>query len=115
MIARRNIYIDQGVDFVTSLELETDDGEEYDITDNQFFSHVRKTYSSSNAIEMETNVVNGDSTNIIVLTIPAGLTENLKPGKYQYDVIMVYPSTKKTKILEGLLFINETTTRNFND
>jgi hypothetical protein len=42
MSTRANLYVDQGVDFVTSLNLFTDVGDEFDITTQEFSCDVRK-------------------------------------------------------------------------
>jgi hypothetical protein len=111
MTTRANLYVDQGVDFLIALELETDDGEEFPISEQQFFCQVRKLYSTKVQFEAELEVVVNGVTNEISLYFPAGDTRNIEPGKYQYDLIMQKISGHTTKILEGLIFIVPTITR----
>jgi len=49
--------------------------------------------------------------NILEFALSAEATENVDPGNYVYDIIMVNPSGAKTKILEGLLKITPTVTQ----
>jgi hypothetical protein len=111
MTARANLYIDQGVDFLVSLDLETDDGEDFPVSTQQFFCQVRKVYSTTVQFEANlTAVVNG-TTNTVTLSFNPEDTANVKEGKYQYDLLMVESGGKITKILEGLLFVLPTITR----
>ncbi len=111
MTTRANLYIDQGVDFLVALELETDDGDEFPITDQQFFCQVRKMYSSTVLFEADLEVVVNGVTNELNLFFDPNDTRDVKPGKYQYDLIMRKFNGDTLKILEGLLFILPTITR----
>ncbi len=111
MTTRANLYVDQGVDFLVALELETDDGEEFPITDQQFFCQVRRLYSTTVLFEAELEVVVNGVTNELNLFIKPEDTKYIKPGKYQYDLIMVKFSGDRLKLLEGLLFILPTVTQ----
>lgn len=111
MTTRANLYVDQGIDFLVALELSTDDGDDYDITDQEFFCQVRKLYSSAIAFEVDLEVVVNGVTNELNLYIDPSKTKNIEPGKYQYDIIMKKANGISTKILEGLMFILPTITR----
>lgn len=111
MTTRANLYVDQGVDFAVTLDLFDAEGVDYNISDQQFFCYVRKLYSSSIAFEVEA-VINTDDNdqNNLDLIITAEKTENLDPGKYQYDLVMKNGITTE-KILEGLLILLPTITK----
>ena len=111
MTTRANLYIDQGIDFLVSLELETDDGDEFPVTDQQFFCQVRKMYSSTVLFQADLEVVVNGVTNEVNLFFDPDDTRDVKPGKYQYDLIMTNGNGKIKKILEGLLFVLPTITR----
>ncbi len=101
-----NLYVDQGTDFLTSLELETSTGEEFPIAGKEFYCQVRKVFSSAIAFEANTEQVINGVTNTLNLIITADMTKNIEPGKYQYDVLMKTTSNGQVaKILEGLMFI----------
>lgn len=109
MITRANIYVDQGTDFSTFLNLSTESGV-YDLTTQNFECDVRKVFSSYSLFSPTFVVEPGGETGIVEMQISQELTANVEPGKYQYDVLMVTGSTKE-KILEGLMFILPTVTR----
>lgn len=108
MTTRANIYVDQGTDFSTFLNLSTDTGV-YDLTSRQFECDVRKVFSSSSLFSPTFVVEPDGETGVVKMEIAREATANVEPGKYQYDVIMINGSTKE-KILEGLMFILPTIT-----
>jgi hypothetical protein len=111
MTTRANLYVDQGVDFLVSLELKTDDGDEYEITNQEFFCQVRKIYSTTIQFQARLEVIVNDITNELNFYIDPEDTKNIQPGKYQYDILMKKIDGETTKILEGLLFIIPTITK----
>ena len=108
MTTRANIYVDQGTDFSTFLNLSTEVGI-YDITSQQFECDVRKVFSSSSVFSPTFVIEPGGESGVVEMQIPSEVTANVEPGKYQYDVVMLNGNTKE-KILEGLMFILPTIT-----
>lgn len=112
MATRINLYIDQGTDFYTTLQLFSADDTDYIITSGiEFYCSVKRLYSSVKLFDADVSIISGDPENDVSLYISADKTENLKTGKYQYDVLMKKNDGSVEKILEGLLFIVETITR----
>jgi hypothetical protein len=111
MTTRANLYVDQGVDYITTLELVTIDGEDFEIGSNTFHCQVRKMYSTTLLFEVDVRRYINNKINVLEFNIDKSLTRNIREGKYQYDIIMRYPSGQETKILEGLMFIIPTITR----
>ena len=112
MIIRKNLYVDQGVDYVLTINLADPAGEEYIVSDQEFYCSVRKIYSSNLSFEADFDIVDGDDSDANVnMIFHAHDTKDKKPGKYQYDVIMVTTTGATVKIAEGLLFLNPTITR----
>jgi hypothetical protein len=106
MTTRANLYIDQGTDFFTSLELETSEGVDFPIVQQEFYCQVRKVYSTSITFEADTEQVTDGVTNVLNLIVTADMTRDIEAGKYQYDVLMKSTTTGRVaKILEGLMFI----------
>ena len=109
MASRANIYIDKGTDFRTAIELFNDEGQEYsDVTMNvySFYSSLRKVYSGTSLADFTIEKSNND----ITLVLTDQQTDALKPGKYQYDVIMQKQTGERTKIVEGLAIVVDTIT-----
>jgi len=109
MASRANIYIDKGTDFRTAIELFNDEGAEY--TDTvidvyNFYSSIKKVYSDDPIVNFTIEKANND----ITLVLTDQQTGTLKPGKYQYDVIMQKQTGELSKIVEGLAIVVDTVT-----
>lgn len=111
MTTRANLYVDQGVDYLTVLELVTIEGEDFIIGSNTFHCQVRRLYSTKLLFEVDVKRYVNDAVNVLEVKIDKALTRDIREGKYQYDIIMRYPSGQETKILEGLMFILPTVTK----
>lgn len=110
MTTRANLYVDKGIDFVIDLELFSNDNLDYPAENKTFSCEIKKLYSSVSSANAEVTHISSSDINILELYIPGENTENLDPGKYQYDIIMALPSGQTSKILEGLITIMPTIT-----
>tara|TARA_R110000796_G_scaffold61430_2_gene142288 strand:- start:278 stop:604 length:327 start_codon:yes stop_codon:yes gene_type:complete len=106
MGSKANIYIDQGTDFRITLELFDGDNDDLTIQTFSFFADLRKMYSSKRAAEF----VVEKNENDITLVLEADVTATLRPGKYEYDVLMRKSSGEMSKIVEGLAIVIPTIT-----
>jgi hypothetical protein len=106
MGSKANIYIDQGTDFRISLELFDGDDDDLVINTFSFFADLRKMYSSKRTAEFTIEKNEND----ITLVLEAEVTANLRPGKYEYDVLMRKSSGEMSKIVEGLAIVIPTIT-----
>jgi len=109
MASRANIYIDKGTDFRTAIELFNDEGAEYDdatVAVYNFYSSIKRIYSDSSLVDFTIEKANND----ITLVLTDQQTDSLKPGKYQYDVIMQKQTGELSKIVEGLAIVVDTVT-----
>lgn len=110
MASRANIYIDKGTDFRTAIELFNDEGAEYSevqMAVYNFYSSIKRIYSdSTSVVDFTIEKANND----ITLVLTDQQTAALKPGKYQYDVIMQKQTGELSKIVEGLAIVVDTIT-----
>ena len=106
MGSKANIYIDQGTDFRISLELFDGDDDDLVISTFSFFADLRKMYSNKRTAEFTIEKNEND----ITLVLEADVTANLRPGKYEYDVLMRKSSGEMSKIVEGLAIVIPTIT-----
>jgi hypothetical protein len=97
------------MDFRTAIELFNEAGDEYQdatIDVYNFYSSIRKVYSSTAVADFAIEKANND----ITLVLTDAQTDALKPGKYQYDVIMQKQTGELSKIVEGLAIVVDTIT-----
>ena len=102
MTNRLNLYVDQGVDFGFTLEITDDLNQPLNTSTSEFYSEVRKVYSSEISFEI---IVSSGTDGELSISVPRFATANTDPGKYQYDIIMKTNQNYTFKILEGLLFV----------
>ena len=109
MTTQANLYVDQGTDFAINVDVSIND-EDITLSDKTFFCSFAKLYSSAASANASVTPLVGNNS-ILEFSVDGPTTENLEPGKYVYDVIMISPSGIKTKILDGLITIIPTITR----
>lgn len=109
MATRLNIYVDQGTDFGVTFNLDETDGTPLATANSEFFSSVRKVFSSQKAFEFE--AVQADSIGSISLSLSSNISSAVRPGKYEYDILMKAEDEKVFKIVEGLVFVIPTMTK----
>jgi hypothetical protein len=112
--AYTDLYIDQGADFETTLDLIADDGTPINIVGYVFSSQIRKSYYSSNATANLKVVITDAANGNTLITLDAANTSNIWPGKYVYDVKMKDSADTITRVVEGIITITPGVTRNVN-
>ena len=110
-MAYADIYIDQGADFVSSLDLIADDGTPINVASYIFTSQIRKSYYSSNATANLAITVLDAANGIATLSIDAANTANIFPGRYVYDVMVKDSSNTTSRLVEGIVTITPGVTR----
>lgn len=108
MAIKANLIIDQGTDYSTSINLTDADGNVVSLSGYTANGQIRKTYSSSNAVDFSTvlDLANG----VITLSLSDSQTANLVAGRYVYDVIVTSGNTT-SRIVEGIVTITPRVTR----
>lgn len=109
MPARLTLYIDQGTDFGITINLDETDGTPLATANVEFFSSARKVFSSESQFSFDVIQANGDGSMSIGLS--SDVSANIKPGKYEYDVLMRAENNAVFKLIEGLVFVLPTMTR----
>ncbi len=109
MAIKANLIIDQGADYSTSINLTDDDGNVVDLTQYTANAQIRKTYSSSNAVNFNVSIAAGAG--ILTLSLSANQSANMTPGRFVYDVLLVNGSSTKSRIVEGIVTLTPRVTR----
>lgn len=104
--AYTDLYIDQGADFETTLDLVADDGTPINLSGYSFISQIRKSYYSANATANIAVVVTDSANGNTKLTLDSANTANIFPGRYVYDVLMKDVANTTSKIVEGIITVN---------
>jgi len=105
MATYANLFIDQGSDFSTFVDIEGEDGTSLDLTDLSLKGQIRKSYGSSNAFDFSISKVDAEGGQIRLL-LDSSVSDSMSIGRYVYDVYAENNVTnERFKIIEGILEI----------
>jgi hypothetical protein len=95
-----NLTVDQGSTFLAYVDVTDSSGNVLNLAGYTVAGQIRKTYSSTTAINFSASVSNAAGG-----TISLGLndtdTNTMKPGRYVYDVEILNSNGTRTRVLEG--------------
>lgn len=117
MARYEDITIDQGADVAIELHLATANGAAKNLTNHVISSKIKKTYNSDSSDTTSFNAIiaNPASRGIVTLSLTNTETDNLKAGRYVYDVEMALVDSAGIsiieRILEGQLIVTPSVTR----
>jgi hypothetical protein len=107
MALKANLVIDQGTTFASSIEVLDENDEAVDLQNYIARGQMRKTYTSSNAVNFTTTT----NTGMLVISLTATQTANIVAGRYVYDVELVDSQNTVVRILEGIVTITPEVTK----
>ena len=108
MAAYSEITIEQYSDFSTDLTIDTDQGDNFDLSSFSVSSQIRKSYYSQTYYVLDASITDA-ANGTIYLSMPSANTANIEPGRYVYDVVIEGPS--KIRVIEGIVTILPGVTR----
>ena len=109
MATKANLYIDQGTSFSTVVTITDNNGDPIDLTGYQGASQIRKTYSSSTSYPFD--VLVGNTSGTVTLSMSANATANIAGGRYLYDVELTDTGGLISRVFEGIVTVNPNITR----
>jgi hypothetical protein len=96
------LFIEQGADFNTDVEISDANGFPKDITNFSVYSQIRKSYYSTTAYSFDITIVD-PTLGSIEMDMSYEITSNISPGRYVYDVIIKDNENQQvTRIFEGV-------------
>jgi hypothetical protein len=113
MAAYQDLYLDKGTDFTEVITLSDDYGNPYNLNYFTISSKARMSYITSNVAIQFVSTVTDASNGVITLTANSSVTANIIPnnvGKLVYDVLVTDNTGKKTRVLEGQIYVSPNVT-----
>jgi len=101
MAVYSNIVVDQGADYSASIDVADSDGDNIDLSGYTASGQIRKTYSSSTAVDFAVSIANPASAGILNISLSNTQTNAMKAGRYVYDIEITNSGGVKTRVLEG--------------
>ena len=105
-----NISIDQGSDFTTEVTVEDHVGGDANLTGYIAAGQIRKTHTSSTAYDFVCTIPY-PAQGVVNIYMPNSVTENIKAGRYVYDIEIKSPSNQIIRVLEGQVEVTPSVTR----
>ena len=105
-----DIFMEQGADYLDTINLTTDDGSPVNITGYTFSSQMRRSYYSSYpSANIQVTIEDGPN-GVAQLYLDSANTANIPAGRYFYDVYMVDTFAGVSRLIEGVVFLSSQTT-----
>jgi hypothetical protein len=101
-MVNKDIYINQGTDFIETLEMIGTDGSIIFVQGYTFTSQLRTSYVTANATANINVAVTDVQNGIVTLFLSAANTSNISAGRYVYDVVMYDVANVTSRILGGV-------------
>lgn len=112
MAAYVELYVDQGTTFNNVINLADDiQNANINISGYTVRSQLRRSYYSANASANITCTITNASEGEITMSMSAGTTANIKPGRYLFDLETTDAAGTTSRILEGIITIAPRVTR----
>lgn len=106
-----NLVINAGSDFTQSFTLEGSDNSALNLTDYSVNAQMRKWAGSSTAVSFGSTIIVPKTLGRVVISLASTETQNLKPGRYVYDVLITDSQGIKNRVIEGMVLVREGVTR----
>jgi hypothetical protein len=108
MATKLNLFIDQGTDFSTTIEVADEAGAPLNLTTYTGRSQMRKHYTSTTYNSFN---VTGNASGVITISMNAATSANIASGRYVWDLELVSSGNVVSRIVEGIVTINPEVTR----
>jgi hypothetical protein len=107
-----NLIVNAGTDFKQSFTLEgSTSNSPLNLTGYSLSSQMRKWSGSSTSVSFAATVTNPPTSGQIIISLTSEQTNNIKPGRYIYDVVIVANDQVKIRVIEGMVLVREGVTR----
>jgi hypothetical protein len=106
------LYIDQGADFSTTLNI-NDDYTNLAVNTSGFtvISQLRKSLLSVNTYATFQSSIGDTQSGELVISMTAANTANLKAGSYFFDVSVKDLANVKSRLIEGMIYVTPSITK----
>lgn len=109
MAIKANLIVDQGADYLTTLNVTDDNGEAIDLTGFTGAAQMRKHYTSvtSYAFTVTIDAIQGT----VDLSLSSNTSNTIPAGRYLYDCELTDSSGKRSRLVEGIVTVTPQVTR----
>lgn len=105
-----NLYIDQGTDYIITVDVTDSAGDILDLTGYTATAQIRKTYTSSSLSATFTTGISA-AAGQVTISLTDTQTSALEAGRYVYDLNIESAGGVKTRVIEGQAVVTPGVTR----
>lgn len=112
MATTKNFFLDQGSNFSYSFTAVDENNSILSITSGGGYTasgYMRRSYYSNNYVALNVSITGG--TGGVVATLGATSSAALKPGRYVYDIELLYPTGKVVRQRQGTFTVDPEATK----
>lgn len=109
-----DLFVDQGSNFSTTIEVTNTNGLATDLTGYTARGQLRKSYTSTLPTNFTSTIDSDPTTGIVTISLSPAQTSDLKAGRYVYDVeVFIAGSPEETvlRISEGQVHVTPRVTQ----
>ncbi len=108
-----HFVVDQGSTFKGIADIKNEDGSNFDLTDYVPYAQMRRSYYTTQKIDISVSVVGDPKDGAIELFLPPSVTNGIRPGRYVYDVEVHNPSDPDDvkRVLQGIITVDPQVTK----
>jgi len=99
-----NLFVDAGSDYSNIITVAGSNGQPLDLTGYTVASEMRKSYLSKTAYPFTATIYSASSGEIR-LQLAGGVSAQMWPGRYQYDVEITSATGARTRVVEGIVTV----------
>jgi len=114
MAEYNDIFVDQGSNFSTTVEVTNNNGAATDLTGYSARGEVRRSYTASVAATFTATIDADPTTGLVTIALSPAQTGSLKSGRYLYDVEVYIDDSPETTVLrvrEGQIHVTPRVTQ----
>lgn len=113
MATHINFLVDQGTKFEGIATIQNEDGSIFDLTNYVPYAQMRRSYYTNSYITIGVSVYgNPQDGNVELILLPSD-TNDIRPGRYVYDVEVHNPSDPDDvkRVLQGIITLDPQATK----
>lgn len=113
-MATLNLTFPQGATWSFSLAWNDDDGDPINLTGYSAAMQVRQTYKSTTpvvSVSSGSGITLGGALGTVAVQVSATTTDDIKAGRYVYDLELTSAGGEVTRLIEGTLTVTPEVTR----
>lgn len=105
MAVVKNLTIDQYSNWEKTFTLYNQNREPFDLTNYTAYADIKKYHNTDKIASFDCEILPPTANGKVVLSLDYDTLNNIKPGQYQYDLLLISIDNEKIRAVEGTVTI----------